>query len=85
MRLSRLRWAIGLLSAAVLAVALSGFDRLGADCGDAIQSDGSETFECNTMAYMVMAAALIALAGLAGALTWAGIDWLLARREGRPR
>ena len=42
---------------------------------------GSETFECNTMAYVVMAVGLIGLTGLASMLGWTVIDWFLVRRS----
>jgi hypothetical protein len=80
MRLRRLRWPLIVLFAAVLVVTFLGFDSLGADCGDAIQADGSETFKCNAPAYVVMGAGVIALAGLAAMLLWLVIDWFVARR-----
>jgi hypothetical protein len=79
-RLRRVRWAFTAVFAAVLAVTLLGFDSLGADCGDAIQADGSETFECNTAAYIVMASAFIAVAGLLSMLAWGAVAWFLTRR-----
>ena len=80
-RLRRLRWLFTAIFAVMLAVTLLGFDNTGADCGDAIQADGSETFECNTMAYVVMAVGLIGLTGLASMLGWTVIDWFLVRRS----
>lgn len=77
----RLRWLIAAVCAGVLIAILAGFDALGADCGDAIAKDGGQSFECNTIAYVVMAAGVIALAGLVAMAAWAVIEWIITRRD----
>jgi hypothetical protein len=76
-----LRWLLAAVCAVVLVTVFAAFDSLGADCGDAINADGSESFECNTAAYVLMAAGFIALAGLVGVLAWAAIEWVIGRRD----
>jgi hypothetical protein len=77
----RLRWIVAGICIVVLLITFFGFDAVGADCGDAIQSDGSETFECNAPAYVVMGAGLIACVGLVVVAAWAVLDRLIARRS----
>lgn len=59
-RMLNARWVIAALCAAVLIAVFAASDPLGADCGDAIAKDGSETFQCNAAAYLVMAAGFVA-------------------------
>jgi hypothetical protein len=76
-----LRWLLATACAAVLIAVFAAFDSFGADCGDAIKADGSQSFECNTAAYVVMAAGFVAAAGLVAMVVRAAIEWLIARRE----
>lgn len=82
-RMRSSRWLFAAGCAAVLIAVLTASGSLGAGCGDAINKDGSESFECNTAAYVVMAAGFIAAAGLVGMVVWAVTDWIIARRERR--
>jgi hypothetical protein len=84
-RMRNARWVIAVLCAAVLIAVFAASGALGADCGDAIDKDGSEAFQCNTAAYLVMAAGFVALAGLVGTVAWAAIEGIIGRRNRSPR
>src|SRR4051812_32697145 len=75
-RMSRnLRWLVAAVCSAMLIAVFAAFESLGAGCGcgcgDAINADGGESFECNTAAYVLMAAGFIAVAGLVAIAGWA--------------
>jgi hypothetical protein len=78
-----LRWLVTALCVTALIAVFAAFDSFGAGCGDAINKDGSQSFECNTAAYLVMAAGCVALARLVGMVVWAVIDRVVARRNGQ--
>jgi hypothetical protein len=79
------RWSLAAFFAIALVLPLAAFDTLGGDCGDAIQADGTESFTCNTPAFVLMVIALVGPAGLAGSAIWAARDWRAARRLGGRR
>lgn len=80
-KLRVIRLVFASLCIAVLVLALTSFDALGADCGDAPTAGGSDAFTCNAPAYVLMAAAAVAALGLLGVLAWMIADALRARRR----
>jgi hypothetical protein len=83
--MTRARWIVAGVCAVLVALTSVGFDALGGDCGDAVQAGGSESFECNTTAYVLLAAGAIGCVGLLGVGLWAAVDRTIARRRGRPK
>jgi hypothetical protein len=78
-RSRRLRCALAVVFALALVLAFIGFDRFGADCGDAIRADGGEAFTCNGAAQLLMAVGAIGLAGLVGTAVWTLVAWRKVR------
>jgi hypothetical protein len=79
--MTRGRWIVAGVCAVLVALTTVGFDALGGDCGDAIQGGGGESFECNTTAYVLLAAGAIGCIGLLGVGVWSAADRILTRRR----
>ncbi|MEA2442012.1 MAG: hypothetical protein QOH76_3436 [Thermoleophilaceae bacterium] len=84
-RMRRLRRSLAALFAIALILPFTGFERFGADCGDAIQRNGTDAFTCNTPAYVLMAVGLIGLTGIVVIAVWTAFDWYRARRASHAR
>lgn len=81
-----IRLVFAAICIAVLVVSQTSFDALGADCGDApTAGGGGDAFTCNTAAYVLMAAAMLATLGLVGTIAWAIVDAVRGSADKRAR
>jgi hypothetical protein len=78
-RSARIRLSLAAVSAALLIFVYATFDRSGADCGDAVDPGGGDSFHCNALADVYMAVGALAAVVLLLVAAWALVAWTRRR------